>query len=117
MVCVWGKIGLYILNRFPPVCDSHLTVASVPLAQELRAAVYKELGYRCSAGVAHNKVLAKIGSAFNKPNAQTVIRQGAVLQVLRDLPLKKIKNLGGKTGRAVAEELGVCGVQPGAFIA
>lgn len=43
------------------------------LAQTIRKTVYNELGYRISAGISHNKALAKIAGSANKPNAQTVI--------------------------------------------
>ncbi len=62
-------------------------------------------GFTCSAGVAVNKLLAKIGSALNKPNQQTVLLPRAVPDLLRDLPLKKIRNFGGKLG-AHLEALG-----------
>lgn len=30
-------------------------------------------GYRCSGGIAHNKILAKLVCGMNKPNKQTVL--------------------------------------------
>ena len=41
--------------------------AGAKIAAALRVAVKQELGYTCSAGIAHNKLLAKIGSGRNKP--------------------------------------------------
>ena len=35
--------------------DKRLAVGAV-IAEEMRAAVYNETGFRCSAGIAHNKV-------------------------------------------------------------
>ena len=40
-------------------------------------------GYTSSAGIAANKLLAKIGSALNKPNLQTVIPPRSALAVLQ----------------------------------
>lgn len=40
--------------------DDQLLVCGAAAAQELRAEVLKQLGYTCSAGVAHNKMLAKV---------------------------------------------------------
>lgn len=31
------------------------------------------LGFECSAGIAHNKILAKLVCGMNKPNKQTVL--------------------------------------------
>lgn len=36
----------------------------------IRGEVEKKLGYTCSAGVAQNKMLAKLGSGYKKPNQQ-----------------------------------------------
>ena len=42
------------------------------IASTIRKHVHTELQYTCSAGIAHNKMLAKLGSALKKPNGQTV---------------------------------------------
>jgi DNA polymerase eta len=57
------------------------------------------------AGISHNKLLAKLASAMNKPNKQTVIPHRAVDTLMAALPVKKIRNFGGKVGQAL-EELG-----------
>jgi len=50
----------------------------------MRKAVWDELGYRASAGISHNKTLAKLASAMNKPNAQTVVPRRYILDTLKD---------------------------------
>lgn len=62
-------------------------------------------GYKCSAGVAHNKILAKLVCGLHKPNKQTILPQNTVSDLYKDLPIKKIKSLGGKFGKTLAEEL------------
>lgn len=52
--------------------------AGAVVALRLRAAVFDQLGYTASAGIACNKLLAKIVSARNKPNKQTVVLPRAV---------------------------------------
>ena len=42
------------------------------VASEARAAVQREAGYRSSAGIATNKMLAKLCSGIHKPDDQTV---------------------------------------------
>ncbi|GAA5950553.1 hypothetical protein JCM3765_000526 [Sporobolomyces pararoseus] len=73
------------------------------MVQNIRAETHKRLGYTCSAGIAPNKMLAKLCSAWKKPNAQTILRHCAVLAFLRPMPFQKIRNLGGKLGIAVKE--------------
>ncbi|PZC81592.1 hypothetical protein B5X24_HaOG212516 [Helicoverpa armigera] len=75
------------------------------IVSEIRAAVYEETGYRCSAGIAHNKILAKLVCGMNKPNKQTVLPKHSVNILYSTLPLKKVKHLGGKFGYTVCEML------------
>ncbi|XP_062852035.1 DNA polymerase eta [Trichomycterus rosablanca] len=83
-----------------------LAVGAV-IVEEMRAAVEKDTGYRCSAGISHNKVLAKLACGLNKPNRQTVLPLGSVPELFRTLPISKIRNLGGKLGVSITETLGV----------
>lgn len=52
--------------------DMKLLIAS-SIVNEIRATVKEKTGYECSAGIAHNKVLAKIVCGINKPNKQTLL--------------------------------------------
>ena len=54
------------------ICGS----SSLPvLADEIRDRVKKELGLTCSVGASFNKVFAKLGSDYKKPDATTLITQ------------------------------------------
>ncbi|KAJ3299161.1 DNA-directed DNA polymerase eta rad30 [Borealophlyctis nickersoniae] len=77
------------------------------ISKEIRATVFKELGYTCSTGICHNKTLAKLCSALNKPDKQTILRESQVLKFMESLPMSKIRNLGGKLGEQVEAELGI----------
>ncbi|KAL5773703.1 hypothetical protein ACOSQ2_013627 [Xanthoceras sorbifolium] len=77
------------------------------IVAELRMQVLKETEFTCSAGVAHNKMLAKLASAMNKPAQQTVVPFSSVKGLLESLPVKKMKQLGGKLGTSLQNELGV----------
>ncbi|KAK3189043.1 hypothetical protein Dsin_028604 [Dipteronia sinensis] len=77
------------------------------IVAELRMQVLKETEFTCSAGVAHNKMLAKLASALNKPAQQTVVPFSSVKGLLELLPVKKMKQLGGKLGTSLQNELGV----------
>ena len=39
----------------------------------MRAAVYERTEFRCSAGIAHCKTLAKLCCGLNKPNKQEIV--------------------------------------------
>ncbi|WVQ74905.1 hypothetical protein IAR50_004513 [Cryptococcus sp. DSM 104548] len=77
------------------------------IMSEVRAEVYKRLHYTCTAGIAHNKSLAKLCSAWKKPNNQTILRSAAVAAFLRDREFTDVRFLGGKLGAAIAQEFGV----------
>ncbi|KAF8949678.1 DNA-directed DNA polymerase eta rad30 [Haplosporangium bisporale] len=68
---------------------------------EIRQSVKDELNYTCSAGIANNKLLAKLGSGMNKPFQQTIILPKYIPDLLHGLKLSKIRNLGGKFGKQV----------------
>ncbi|KAJ8384763.1 hypothetical protein AAFF_G00198490 [Aldrovandia affinis] len=77
------------------------------IVEEMRAAVEEHTGFRCSAGISHNKVLAKLACGLNKPNRQTILPLGSVPQLFSSLPVSKIRNLGGKLGASITETLEV----------
>ncbi|XP_074253947.1 DNA polymerase eta isoform X2 [Saimiri boliviensis] len=86
--------------------DLQLTVGAV-IVEEMRAAIERETGFQCSAGISHNKVLAKLACGLNKPNRQTLVSHGSVPQLFSQMPIRKIRSLGGKLGASVIEILGV----------
>uniref|UniRef100_A0A8C5I6D4 DNA polymerase eta n=1 Tax=Gouania willdenowi TaxID=441366 RepID=A0A8C5I6D4_GOUWI len=83
-----------------------LTVGAF-IVEEMRAAVEEQTGFRCSAGISHNKVLAKLACGLNKPNRQTILPLASVTELFNSLPIGKIRNLGGKLGSSITETLGV----------
>uniref|UniRef100_A0AAQ5Z4N3 DNA polymerase eta n=1 Tax=Amphiprion ocellaris TaxID=80972 RepID=A0AAQ5Z4N3_AMPOC len=86
--------------------DLQLTVGAL-IVEEMRTAVEKHTGFRCSAGISHNKVLAKLACGLNKPNRQTILPLDSVAELFNSLPISKIRNLGGKLGASITETLGV----------
>ncbi|CAJ1067309.1 DNA polymerase eta [Xyrichtys novacula] len=86
--------------------ELQLTVGAL-IVEEMRAAVEEVTGFRCSAGISHNKVLAKLACGLNKPNRQTVLPLDSVAELFNSLPISKIRNLGGKLGVSISETLEV----------
>ncbi|KAK9827976.1 hypothetical protein WJX81_003639 [Elliptochloris bilobata] len=98
----WGSIVLG--GPLDPGCEWERRLAvGAQVACRLRGAVRQQLGFTCSAGIACNKLLAKVASAMNKPNQQTVVPPRAVADLMAELPLKKLRNFGGKLGAELAE--------------
>ncbi|KAG5630918.1 hypothetical protein H5410_002635 [Solanum commersonii] len=75
--------------------------------RKLQLQVLEETEFTCSAGSAHNKMLAKLASGMTKPAQQTVVPFSSISKLLRTLPIKKMKQLGGKLGTSLQIDLGV----------
>ncbi|KAI2469756.1 sister chromatid cohesion protein Eso1 [Annulohypoxylon bovei var. microspora] len=84
-----------------PDWDDVAILIGSEIVRDIRAHIRRALGYTCSAGIAGNKMLSKLGSGYKKPNQQTVIRNRAAQHFLSDMKFTKIRNLGGKLGDQV----------------
>jgi DNA polymerase IV (DinB-like DNA polymerase) len=87
-------------------------------ALRIKDEVQSQEGITCSVGVGPNKLIAKIASAFQKPDGLTVVRPGDVREFLFPLPVSKIPGIGEKTadtlksmGITRVEKLANCDVQ------
>ncbi|KAH8594059.1 hypothetical protein B0O99DRAFT_514461 [Bisporella sp. PMI_857] len=89
-----------------PDWDDFAILIGSEIVRNIRAVIWEKLKYTVSGGIAQNKILAKLGSAHQKPNQQTVIRNRAVQQFLFDFKFTKIRGLGGKLGDQVASIYG-----------
>ncbi|KAK4689989.1 DNA polymerase kappa, partial [Tremellales sp. Uapishka_1] len=91
--------------------SSHSMTAKETIDQ-LRAEVEAKTGLTISAGIAANRMLAKICSDKNKPNGQFQLEfeRTAITRFMRDLPVRRIPGFGRVTERCL-EGLGVetCG--------
>ncbi|KAL8143170.1 hypothetical protein V2J09_016202, partial [Rumex salicifolius] len=87
--------------------NDKLLACGALIVADLRAQVLRETEFTCSAGVAHNKMLAKLASGMNKPAQQTIVPSSSVKELLASLPIKKMKQLGGKLGDSLQNDLGV----------
>ncbi|KAL3350440.1 hypothetical protein AABB24_023083 [Solanum stoloniferum] len=84
-------------------------ITSGEVAEELRESVHLETGLTCSAGVAPNRLLAKVCSDINKPNGQFVLPndRSAVMTFISSLPLRKIGGIGKVTERILKDVFGI----------
>lgn len=78
-------------------CHNRLKIAS-QIASEVRKKIFDELGFTICAGIAHNKLLAKLICPFHKPNDQTTIfPQHAVSFMATLQSVRSIPTIGSKT--------------------
>ena len=80
------------------------------LAKELRARILEETGLTSSAGIAPNKMLAKIASDWRKPNGQFAILPEDIEEFMRTLPVGKLWGIGPKSAdRFASLGINTCG--------
>eukprot|EP00898_Chlorokybus_atmophyticus_P003178 jgi/Chlat1/3861/Chrsp26S04150 len=89
-------------------CGMLLVVGS-QVAADARAAINQEAGFRCSAGIAHNKMLAKLCSSIHKPNDQTIMPPLLAAKFMATLSARKVPGIGYRTNAAL-QELGVSNI-------
>ena len=77
------------------------------IADELRGKVKSETGITISAGVSFNKIFAKLGSDYKKPDATTVISRKNYREIVYPLPVGALMFCGKK----VSEALNLLGIR------
>ncbi|CUA76005.1 DNA polymerase eta subunit [Rhizoctonia solani] len=96
------KVG----SDVPPTWHDVALSIAAELMRDIRQATFEKLGYTLSAGIARNKMLAKLSASYRKPMAQSVLRNVAIPGYLGPMPFQKIRFLGGKLGDAMATQFG-----------
>ncbi|KAH7888691.1 IMS-domain-containing protein [Phlebopus sp. FC_14] len=90
--------------------DHHVDVETC--VREMRDAVRKETQLTVSAGIAPNKMLAKIASDKNKPNGQFHLSfdRESIKEFMRDLPIRKVPGV-GRVNERLLDAIGIktCG--------
>lgn len=67
------------------------------VADDIREKMKRELGLSCSVGVSFNKIFAKLGSDYKKPDGTTVITKENFKQVVWPLPARDLLYVGPAT--------------------
>jgi DNA polymerase-4 len=89
---------------------THHREEGVLVASRIRSQIEVETGLSASAGIAPNKLLAKIASDWNKPDGQFEIRPGEIEEFLEHLPVKRLYGVGRKMeDKLAAIEVVTCG--------
>ena len=87
--------------------STHLFGSGKEIADELREVIKKEVGVTISVGVSYNKIFAKMGSDYKKPDATTEITPENFKELLYPLPIGDLFMVGRKT----AEKLRSIGIR------
>jgi DNA polymerase-4 len=89
---------------------SALRSSGAAIAEEIRWRIVNETGLTASAGIAPNKLIAKIASDWEKPDGQFEVTPEEIDGFMRDLPVRKIWGVGSKTAEKLASVgAGTCG--------
>ena len=75
--------------------------SGIEIAEAIRKQVREEIGITVSIGVSFNKVFAKLGSDYKKPDAITVLSRDNYKSVIYPLPASALIYVGKKTERAL----------------
>lgn len=81
---------------------SHSDRFAWDIAKEIRARIFADTQLTASAGVAPNKMLAKIASDWRKPNGQFAVLPNQIESFMRDLPVQRIWGVGPKSAERLA---------------
>jgi DNA polymerase-4 len=93
--------GLSLDEGYLDVTDCKLFNNSATLiAQDIRKKIFERTGgLTASAGIAPNKLLAKIASDLNKPNGQFTISPDEIEEFIKKIPVEKIHGVGKVTAK------------------
>jgi DNA polymerase-4 len=80
-----------------------LAMSGVAIAHEIRQKILAATQLTCSVGVSYNKLLAKLGSEYQKPDGLTVIPREKALQFLDQLAIAEFRGVGEKTQAKLAQ--------------
>lgn len=95
--------GLSWDEAYLDVTDSSLFNNSATLiAQDIRKKIFERTnGLTASAGIASNKLLAKLASDFNKPNGQFTVNPDQAHEFIKKIPVEKIWGVGKVTAKTM----------------
>ncbi|XZG71191.1 DNA polymerase IV [Chitinibacteraceae bacterium HSL-7] len=101
-------------DRIEPLSldEAYLDVTGLPhchgsatlMAEKIRERIRLEVGITASAGIAPNKLLAKIASDWNKPDGQFVITPDDIAGFMPTLPVARLWGIGKVTAARLAQD-------------
>jgi DNA polymerase-4 len=103
----WSKVFKAAMRAVSPLFEdrgideayldiSELSASSETIGRELKARILHDTGMTCSIGIAPNKLIAKIASDLDKPDALTILNPEDIADRIWPLEARKIPGIGPK---------------------
>lgn len=86
--------------------SDHCQGSATLIAQEIRKRIYEKTQLTASAGIAPNKLIAKLASDINKPNGFFTVPPQKVAEFIAQTPIERIWGVGKVTAKRM-HELGI----------
>lgn len=80
----------------------HLFGNAHSIVRAIKKKLFRQLGLTCSAGIAPNKLLAKLASDMQKPDGLVALEPGSVSSFMEQLPVSSLCGIGAHTERKLA---------------
>lgn len=99
--------GLSLDEAYLDVTENKLNINNATeIARYIKKRIFEETNLTASAGVSYNKLLAKLGSDYNKPNGLTIIPPAKTEAFLQSINLRDIPGV----GKSAQEKMHILGV-------
>ena len=80
------------------------------IGQNIKQHIFTETGLTASVGIGPNRLIAKLGSEYRKPDGLTVVTPEQVLDFLAPMPVANLRGLGRQTQK-IFNQLGIKTIQ------
>ncbi|HHH39781.1 MAG TPA: DNA polymerase IV [Sedimenticola sp.] len=76
------------------------------IGEEIKRRILEGTGLTVSVGIGPNRLIAKLGSEYRKPDGLTVVHPDQVLEFLGPMPVTRLRGVGRQTGK-IFDRLGI----------
>ena len=90
-----SRLEVYSIDEVFCVYQSHGDVLTE--IKNIQKEIYDTLGITVSCGIAKTKVLAKLATSVQKPNAATLIDETNRIKILKNIAIEDVWGIGGRT--------------------
>ncbi|CAB3403628.1 unnamed protein product [Caenorhabditis bovis] len=101
-----SRISTFLESSQNDISLLRLAIAALTIEQ-IRKQIRDKTQFFCSAGIANNKMMAKLVCARHKPRQQTIVPFKYVREILKTTPIRDVRGFGGKMGQKIQERLNI----------